>query len=150
MLEGDFFYDPHMHPTSGNNSIFASVCFLSEIQTFPHRLGQALCHTWSRPNMSWNKSDIRMFHVHQKHVSSVFAKDNIATALPKWVYLSSFVMLDVVWTDDVFPSRPSSSSRFSPDGKRISFLCDETGYLNLWLADSDGSNAVCKSTGPTD
>ena len=31
--------------------------------------------------------------------------------------------------------------RFSPDGSLVAFLCDATGYLNLWVADGDGSNA---------
>ncbi len=28
--------------------------------------------------------------------------------------------------------------RFSPDGRRLAFLSDETGWLNLWVADVDG------------
>jgi dipeptidyl aminopeptidase/acylaminoacyl peptidase len=31
--------------------------------------------------------------------------------------------------------------RFSPDGARLAFLSDETGWLNLWLAAADGSDA---------
>src|SRR5262249_32610338 len=30
--------------------------------------------------------------------------------------------------------------RWSPDGRHLAFLCDKGGYLNLWLADSDGAN----------
>src|SRR5579859_3062622 len=29
--------------------------------------------------------------------------------------------------------------RWSPDGRHLAFLSDRTGYLNLWLADGDGS-----------
>ena len=31
--------------------------------------------------------------------------------------------------------------RFSPDGARLAFLSDETGWLNLWVAAADGSDA---------
>ncbi len=31
--------------------------------------------------------------------------------------------------------------RFSPDGSKLAFLSDETGWLNLWLAAADGSDA---------
>ena len=31
--------------------------------------------------------------------------------------------------------------RFSPDGTRLAFLSDETGWTNLWLAAADGSDA---------
>lgn len=31
--------------------------------------------------------------------------------------------------------------RFSPDGRHLAYLCDETGWLNLWIADADGKNA---------
>lgn len=32
--------------------------------------------------------------------------------------------------------------RFSPDGTTLAFLCDSTGWLNLWRADADGANAA--------
>ena len=31
--------------------------------------------------------------------------------------------------------------RFSPDGTRLAFLSDATGWLNLWVADADGADA---------
>lgn len=31
--------------------------------------------------------------------------------------------------------------RFSPDGERLGFLCDASGWLNLWVAAADGSQA---------
>jgi len=42
-------------------------------------------------------------------------------------------------------STPAGSAvaqpRVSPDGSRIGFLCDATGWLNLWVAEVDGSGA---------
>jgi dipeptidyl aminopeptidase/acylaminoacyl peptidase len=31
--------------------------------------------------------------------------------------------------------------RFSPDGRHLAYLSDERGWLNVWIADADGSNA---------
>ena len=32
--------------------------------------------------------------------------------------------------------------RYSPDGRRIAFISDRTGSMQLWVADSDGTNAL--------
>ena len=32
--------------------------------------------------------------------------------------------------------------RYSPDGRRIAFISDRTGSMQLWVADSDGANAM--------
>ena len=39
--------------------------------------------------------------------------------------------------DDVSTSQP----RFSPDGRFLAFLCDRGGWLNLWIANAEGSGA---------
>ena len=32
--------------------------------------------------------------------------------------------------------------RYSPDGRRIAFISDRTGSMQLWVADNDGTNAL--------
>jgi Tol biopolymer transport system component/tRNA A-37 threonylcarbamoyl transferase component Bud32 len=39
-------------------------------------------------------------------------------------------------------TRTDSSPRFSPDGKRMVFASDRNGYLEIWAANSDGSNVT--------
>ena len=36
----------------------------------------------------------------------------------------------------------NSQPRFSPDGRKITFISDRGGAENVWIADADGSNAV--------
>ena len=42
----------------------------------------------------------------------------------------------------VASTRMDHSPQFSPDGKRIAFVSDRTGSSELWVSDSDGSNAL--------
>lgn len=39
-------------------------------------------------------------------------------------------------------TRTDASPQFSPDGKRMVFASDRNGYLEIWAANSDGSNAA--------
>lgn len=39
-------------------------------------------------------------------------------------------------------TRTDAGPRFSPDGKRVAFISDRSGKLQVWLADADGANAV--------
>lgn len=39
------------------------------------------------------------------------------------------------------PSVQAQQPRFSPDGQHLGFVSDQTGWLNLWVADADGGNA---------
>ncbi len=42
----------------------------------------------------------------------------------------------------VASTRMDHSPQFSPDGERIAFVSDRTGSSELWVSDSDGSNAL--------
>ena len=42
----------------------------------------------------------------------------------------------------VASTRMDHSPQFSPDGKRIAFVSDRSGSHELWVSDSDGSNAL--------
>jgi eukaryotic-like serine/threonine-protein kinase len=39
-------------------------------------------------------------------------------------------------------TRNDSAPQFSPDGKRVAFMSDRSGNLEIWVCDSNGSNAV--------
>ena len=67
---------------------------------------------WDVPNMPWDGSRIVLADLTSGERRIVAGDENVATAQP----------------------------RFSPDGKHLAFLCDRNGWLNLWLANADGSN----------
>lgn len=68
---------------------------------------------WDVPNMAWDGSRVVVAEV--------------ATG-ERWV---------VAGADDVATSQP----RFSPDGRNLAFLSDQSGWLNLWIVNADGSAA---------
>ena len=72
-------------------------------------------HAWDVPDMAWDRSRI---------VVADLAGDTTTTTTT------------VETPDDSAVQQP----RFSPDGERLAFLCDANGWLNLWLADADGSD----------
>ncbi|OLS23867.1 MAG: Protein TolB [Candidatus Heimdallarchaeota archaeon LC_2] len=79
--------------------------------------GSILVHTWSYPNMSWNGSKIELLIPTNKNYEQITRKvvagsESIATSQPK----------------------------FSPDGRKMTFFSEQTGWLNLWIANSDGSD----------
>ena len=45
-------------------------------------------------------------------------------------------------TPFIYSTRDDSAPEFSPDGKRIAFMANRSGYWEIWVCDSDGSNPV--------
>lgn len=71
-------------------------------------------HEWDVPRMPWDGSRIALAPAD-------------GSAAPKVV----------AGGDDVQVQQP----RFSPDGSSLAYLSDATGWLNLWVANGDGSDA---------
>jgi len=66
---------------------------------------------WSVPNMGWDESRIVIYDLETGERRIVMGDPEVACAQPRW----------------------------SPSGKTLAFLCDKSGYLNLWRAAGDGS-----------
>jgi len=45
-------------------------------------------------------------------------------------------------TPFIYSTRDDSAPEFSPDGKRIAFMSNRSGYWEIWVCNSDGSNPV--------
>ncbi|MBW3668231.1 MAG: S9 family peptidase [Actinobacteria bacterium] len=69
-------------------------------------------HEWDVPDMPWDRSRIVVADLAGGTPTTIDTPDGSAAQQP----------------------------RFSPDGERLAFLCDATGWLNLWVADGDGSD----------
>lgn len=67
---------------------------------------------WSVPAMAWDRSRVVIADVMSGKRHVVFDEPEVACAQPRW----------------------------SPDGKTLTFLCDKSGYMNLWRAAGDGTD----------
>ncbi|RMG40079.1 MAG: S9 family peptidase [Methanobacteriota archaeon] len=65
-------------------------------------------HAWSYPYMSWDRSHIHLWD--GQDLSSLMDEEDVSVSQP----------------------------RFSPDGNHLAFICDKSGWFNLWLAKPDG------------
>jgi len=66
---------------------------------------------WDRPNMAWDGSRIALLDLTARERRVVAGGDEVAVSQP----------------------------RYSPDGRHLTFLCDAGGWLNLWVANPDGT-----------
>ncbi len=73
--------------------------------------GDIAAHVWSFPNMSWDGSKIIIIENGSNNIKIVAGGDEEATSQPQ----------------------------FSPNGEYLAFHSDKSGWLNLWIANSDGS-----------
>ncbi|MDQ6838254.1 MAG: prolyl oligopeptidase family serine peptidase [Actinomycetota bacterium] len=85
-------------------------------------------HEWDIPAMAWDAS-----HIAVATAPLACAADQAAD--PRAGQPSRRITLPL--PDGVAVAQP----RYSPDGSRLGFLCDANGWLNLWVADADGSDA---------
>lgn len=69
-------------------------------------------HEWDVPDMAWDRSRIVVADLATGTTTTVDTPDGSAVQQP----------------------------RFSSDGAHLAFLCDADGWLNLWMAEADGSN----------
>lgn len=70
-------------------------------------------HEWSFPNMAWDGSRIMVRNRSTGVNRCIAGGDHEAVGQP----------------------------RFSPDGTRLAYLSDRTGFMNVWVAQADGSEA---------
>jgi dipeptidyl aminopeptidase/acylaminoacyl peptidase len=68
---------------------------------------------WSVPHMAWDESRVVMYDVRSGERKVVMDAPEVSATLPQW----------------------------SPDGKTFTFMCDKTGFMNLWRANGDGTDA---------
>ncbi|MGH9121365.1 MAG: S9 family peptidase, partial [Acidimicrobiales bacterium] len=78
--------------------------------------GRLAWHEWDVPNMPWDESRIAL-----REIGGGSAPGHVG-----YVPLEAGVAV--------------GSPRFSPDRSRLGFLCDATGWLNLWAAQADGAD----------
>ncbi|HEV2236462.1 MAG TPA: alpha/beta fold hydrolase, partial [Ktedonobacterales bacterium] len=67
---------------------------------------------WSVPHMGWDQSRVVICDARTGARRVVMDAPEVSATLPQW----------------------------SPDGKTFTFMCDQTGYMNLWRANGDGSD----------
>jgi len=70
-------------------------------------------HEWNFPNMPWDASRVVVHDVERGVTRMVAGGGDVAVGQP----------------------------RFSPDGSRLAFVSDATGYANVWVARNDGARA---------
>jgi dipeptidyl aminopeptidase/acylaminoacyl peptidase len=70
-------------------------------------------HEWDLPNMPWDASRVALCDLDTSKVSIVAGGEDVAVGQP----------------------------RFSPDGTRLAYTSDATGWTNVWLARADGADA---------
>ncbi len=86
----------------------------------------------------WNEHDMPWDEAHL-----VIAK--LARPIPEANHTAALLPLT---THTIAKSRVSyAAPQFSPDGKRLAYISDESGWRSLWIGDSDGNNAVRVDTG---
>jgi dipeptidyl aminopeptidase/acylaminoacyl peptidase len=66
---------------------------------------------WSVPNMAWDESRVVICDLRTGERRVVMGEAEVSATLPQW----------------------------SPDGKTLTFMCDQGGYVNLWRARGDGT-----------
>ncbi len=67
---------------------------------------------WSVPYMGWDQSRIVIYDLETGQRQIVMDESEVSCSQPRW----------------------------APDGNTLTFLCDKTGYLNLWRSNGDGSS----------